>query len=197
MIRKYFPKARYMFYADDKTLYLIFDPGYPALATSNMEPLISEVRSWLIRNYLMVNDTKTDCLVASSRFQPPVVVSPVRVGNDYITPSNSVKNLGFTFDKNLTYEKQINSVVSSSFLTLRDMYKIRQCLPQDVAESMVHSFITTRLDYCNSLYYGLPKKLTNKLQGIQNTAARLITNTLKYDHITPILKALHWLPIDK
>ncbi len=197
IIRKYYPYAKFMFYADDKNLYLIFDPGFPALASSNMEPLIADVRAWLIRNYLMVNDTKTDSLVASSRFKDPVVVPPIRVGNDLITPSESVKNLGFIFDKHLTYEKQVNSVVRGSFLTLRDMYKIRQSLPQDVAESMVHSFITSRLDYCNSLYYGLPKKLTNKLQGIQNTAARLITNTLKYEHITPILKSLHWLPVDK
>ena len=197
IIRKYYPNARFMFYADDKNFYLVFDPGFPALAASQMEPLIADVRAWLIRNYLLVNDTKTDCLVASSRYQQPVDLHPIKVGNDLVTPSDSVRNLGFIFDTNMTFDKQISSVVRSSFLSLRDMYKVRQCLPMDITESMVHSFVTTRLDYCNSLYYGLPKRQINKLQGIQNTAARLVTNTLKYDHITPVLKLLHWLPIEK
>ncbi len=91
---------------------------------------------------------------------------------------------------------QISAVVRNSFLSLRDMYKVRQSLPRDATESIVHSFVTTRLDYCNSLYYGLPKKQIKRLQGIQNTAARLVTDTRKYEHITPILRELHWLKVD-
>ena len=55
--------------------------------------------------------------------------------------------------------------------------------------------MTSRLDYCNGLLYGLPKELTNRLQGVLNTAARLVTLTRKYDNITPVLKELHWLPV--
>ena len=55
--------------------------------------------------------------------------------------------------------------------------------------------MTSRLDYCNSLLYGLPKYQICKLQRVQNTAARLITNTRKYDHISPVLYELHWLSV--
>ena len=62
---------------------------------------------------------------------------------------------------------------------------------------MVHAFITSRLDYCNALYGGLPKCLIDKLGRVQRTAARLISNTRKYDHITPVMVSLHWLPIQE
>ena len=64
-------------------------------------------------------------------------------------------------------------------------------------EILVHAFVSSKLDYCNSLSYNIPKYVLNKLQFEQNTAARLITCSRKYDHTTPILIYLHWLPIAK
>ena len=67
----------------------------------------------------------------------------------------------------------------------------------DMIKTFIHAFITSNLDYCNILYYNLRTSTINNLQKIQNTAARLITGKMKHDHITPILKELHWLPIHK
>ncbi len=55
--------------------------------------------------------------------------------------------------------------------------------------------MTSRLDYCNALLGGCPASSINKLQIVQNAAARVLTRSRKYDHITPILQSLHWLPI--
>ncbi len=63
------------------------------------------------------------------------------------------------------------------------------------AEKLVHAFLTSRLDYCNALLGGCPASSINKLQVVQNAAARVLTRSRKYDHITPILQSLHWLPI--
>ncbi len=77
------------------------------------------------------------------------------------------------------------------------MYQARSCLSLDSSKTMVHAFITSRLDYCNSFLCGLPKNQIKNLQAIQNTAPHLVTNSYKYDHITPILKDLHWLPVQQ
>ncbi len=63
------------------------------------------------------------------------------------------------------------------------------------AEKLVHAFMTSRLDYCNALLGGCPASSINKLQIVQNAAAKDLTRSRKYDHITPILQSLHWLPI--
>ena len=74
---------------------------------------------------------------------------------------------------------------------------IRKYIDQKTTQSLVHAYVTSRLDYCNSLLHGLPNHLLERLQRVQNTAARMITRTRKYDHITPVLKNLHWLPIEE
>lgn len=67
----------------------------------------------------------------------------------------------------------------------------------DATKTLVHAYVTSRLDYCNSLLYGISRELINKLQKVQNAAARLVTGTRKFEHITPVLKELHWLPIEE
>ena len=74
---------------------------------------------------------------------------------------------------------------------------MRSVLPQKTAETLVHAFVTSRLDYCNALMYGLPACTISKLQRLQNSAARVVTRSRKFDHITPILHDLHWLPVSK
>ena len=72
---------------------------------------------------------------------------------------------------------------------------IRHLLPLSTATALANSLVSSKLDYCNSLYSGISQANLNKLQRIQNSLARVITNTSKYQHITPTLKKLHWLPI--
>ena len=73
---------------------------------------------------------------------------------------------------------------------------MRKYLTQNAAEKLIHAFITSRLDYCNSLQYGLPSSSLKQLQKIQNMAAKILTLRRKYEHITPILQDLHWLPVE-
>ena len=78
-------------------------------------------------------------------------------------------------------------------MCIRD--RLHSYLGAGALTTLVHALIILRLDYCNVLYMGLPLKLTRKLQVVQNVAARLLSRVKKYHHISPILAALHWLPI--
>ena len=90
---------------------------------------------------------------------------------------------------------QVNSVCKSAFYQLRNIACIRKYLSPKTTELLVHAFVSSKLDFCNSLLYGVPKHLLRKLQSVQNSAARLVTSSSKFDHITPLLMQLHWFPI--
>ena len=92
-------------------------------------------------------------------------------------------------------DKHISSVVKTSFFQLRLLAKVKPYLPRQQLEIAIHAFISTRLDYCNSLYTGLDQSSLRRLQLVQNAAARLLTSTRRREHITPVLASLHWLPI--
>lgn len=105
------------------------------------------------------------------------------------------KNLGVIFDSTLCFDKQISAVVKSSFFQLRSAARIKMMLSKRDLETVIHAFITSRLDYCNSLYLGLPRTTVDGLQLVQNAAARLLTVSKKRELITPVLASLHWLPV--
>ena len=79
----------------------------------------------------------------------------------------------------------------TSFYHLQDIAKIRNCLSQDNAETLVHAFISSELDFCNALVYGLPQLVIDRLRYVQNCAARLVNGTRSLEHITPVLRRLH------
>ena len=124
--------------------------------------------------------------------------SSLRVGKMDIEPVNCVKNLGAWFDSMLSMETHINKVCSSGFyLYLHNLRKIRRYLSQDCLVTLIHAFVTSRLNYCNNLMYGLPQCQISKLQRVQNAAARIALDLSKFCHITAALRQLHWLPVIK
>ncbi len=105
--------------------------------------------------------------------------------------SSTVKNLGVILDSNLSFENHISHVTKTAFFHLRNIAKLQNMLSVSDAEKLVHAFMTSRMDYCNALLGGCPASSINKLQIVQNAAARVLTRSRKYNHITPILQSLH------
>ena len=106
-----------------------------------------------------------------------------------------MRNLGILLDPSMSMATHISSICSSAHFHLRNISRIRPFLSEKATEQLVHAFITSKLDMGNSLLFGLPEYQINRLQKIQNHAARLVTKTPGNMHITPVLKHLHWLPI--
>ena len=143
-----------------------------------------------VSDRLLLNDENTEFLLIGTRQQlGKVDPLPLRVGTMDIEPVNCVRNLGAWFDSMLS--------ISSGFYYLHNLRRIRRYLSQDCLVTLIHAFVTSRLDYCNSLMYGLPQCQISKLQRVQNAAARIAFDLSKFCHITPALRQLHWLPVEK
>jgi hypothetical protein len=136
-------------------------------------------------------------LIGSRQQLAKVSVEGVRIGDSTIVPSTTVRDLGVTLDNSMTMAAHISTVCRSAFYHLWRISKIRRYLTSRACEQMIHAFVTSRLDMGNVLLYGLPQTQLRRLQLVQNSAARLITYASRYDHITPVLHQLHWLPIVK
>ena len=109
--------------------------------------------------------------------------------------SSNARNIGVFVDSHVNLEKHVMNTCKMAFYHLQNIARIRNCFSQDDAETLVHAFISSKLDFSNALLYGLPKSVIDKLQYVQNCAARLVTRTRSSEHITPVLRRLHWLPV--
>ncbi len=93
------------------------------------------------------------------------------------------------------FDSHISSICKTAFFNLKNISKLRPMLSMSNAEMLIHAVMTSRLDCCNALLGGCSARLINKLQMVQNAAARVFIRTRKYDQIIPVLSTLHWLPI--
>ena len=112
-----------------------------------------------------------------------------------VVPSQSVKNLSFIFDAHISYHEQISAVTKACYYHIRDLRRIRPCLDTTTAATIATALVQSKLDYCNSLYLNLPSCELDRLQLVQNSLARVVSNTNRFCHISPVLHSLHWLKI--
>ena len=130
----------------------------------------------MISNKLSVNPNKTEYLL----FNPNNVNLPVNIinfGSYTISPSDSGKNLGIIFQTNMSMDKHISSIIKSCIFKIRDFSRIRPFISKTAAITLVNAFIHSHLDFCKSLFYGLPKYFIHCLQKVLNTVARIVTNS--------------------
>ena len=158
-------KIGYHIYADGTRLYLCTDQKNPSTSLEQLRTAISDIRTWMITTKLKINDDKTEFLVITK----PHLISHVKdfqlkIGAHDIPGTICAKYLGVIFNQTLSMDKQINSVSRVNLFHIRNISYVRRLLSDDASSLLIHSLVTARLDYCNILHHGLPKKLTKKLQ---------------------------------
>ena len=190
--------VRIHLYADDTQLYLAFDKDVMNTALSQMGSCIDEIRLWMRCNYLKLNDSKTEFIIFHSKHQKLSFDDcRLRIGDDLIKPTQSARNLGIMMDSTFEMHQQIASITRSCYAQLRGISKIRAYLTEEATKMLINALVTSRLDNGNVLLYGLSNATIHKLQLVQHNAARVIKRLKYHDHITSVLKNLHWLPIKK
>ena len=185
-------------FADDTQLHDSCRPDQIDTSVQGMQDCISDVKTWMTSNKLKLNDDKTECLlIVSNRTSlPNPHPTSIHIGDTDILFSLQAKNLGVTLTNNLSMEKHITNICSSAYIEIwRISNIIRHYLTADATKTLLCAFVLSKLDYCNSLLSGSPKHLLDKLQKVQNSAARLVFKALKHKHIKPLLQKLHWLPV--
>ena len=185
------------FYADDTQLYVHLSHRNASAAFDKLNRCLQDVKEWMSASKLKLNPNKTEFIIFGSKKQRERLNTcfPIDILGNPLHPTESVRNLGVWFDSDFSISKHVQNVCKGCFSQLRDFRNIRQFLAQDAAVSVANAFVSSRLDYCNSLFRSLSKVNLHRLQSIQNSAARIVTNSCKYTRITPVLRKLYWLPI--
>ena len=147
-------------YADDSQLYISFSPkahSGQADAVASIEHCIQDIRQWMSQDKLLMNDAKTELLLIGTRQQlTKITIDGITVGHSVIAPQSPVRNLEVWLDSNLSMGDHITKTSSAAFYYLYNIRRIRKYLSKECTKILIHAFISSHLDHCNSLLYGLP-----------------------------------------
>ena len=135
-------------------------------ALAQIEICAKEIDIWMVKNILKPNGNKTELLIIKSRNDLSPVIENIEASNSTIQPTTSAHNIGVTFDEYMSMNKHITNICKSCFFHLRKIVRIKDYLSTSDIQTLVHAFITSKLDNCNSLLYGLPKLLIDRLQNV-------------------------------
>ena len=142
----------------------------PHKAVNTINECISDLRTWMINHTLNINDSKTGFLIIRSQFSKVAMPNlTVTVGDTEISSSDEARNLSVIFDSFMNLEPLITQVCTVAYMYLSNVRNIRNMLTDDAASQLIYAFITSCIDYCNSILYGMPDTILSDLQNIQNT----------------------------
>ena len=183
-------------YVDDTKLAISFKLKDTVNAFTDLRDDLHRIGQWCCNNHLLLNPSKTKLMVFGGRQMHSRLVIPnlTFMGRELI-PEHTAKDLGVILDNNLTYDEHITKTVSSCMSCLGQISRTKHVFDKRTLLTIINALVFSKLFYCSNVWANTSKSNISKLQGIQNFAARIATGTRKYDHITPVLKELKWLPV--
>ena len=169
-------------------IYKIWDDWWNKQTVVFMQNWTLHQWMWMVSNLLKVNDGKTVALVlASQNNQAKHNITVIKIGKN--------RNIGAVFDLEMSMVIHVKYICHIAYYHLRNIALIRSCFTQKAAVHLMYSLVILTIDYVNCFLHGIPDCLINKLQRVQNAAAQLVVRCHRWDHFTPVLKKLHWLPV--
>ena len=190
--------VKYHLYADDTQLLARTILRDLDTCRHEMEICVSTIHEWCSSRRLQLNSNKTELIWFGSSTmlkQLQDLKTSIRVGDVDVKAVTSVRDLGVILDCNLNMQSHISKVVSTCFFHLRRLRQLRQYLDRDIRQRLVSAIILSRIDYCNISLVGLPMSSLQPLQRVINAAARFVANLKPRDHVSGVMRDLHWLPI--
>ena len=161
-------------FADDTQFYMMLESVEDT--ERKLSEIMVDIKTWMDGKQLKLNEDKTECLIIGKKNDISNMrnIQNLSVNNTLMNVSKSVKNLGVLLDCSLTLKEQISKIVKISGYHLRNIAFVRKYLDEGTVKMLVHNYIISRLDFCNSIYYGLPNYQLKKIQLIMNRTSRLI-----------------------
>ena len=134
-----------------------------------------EIKCWMTNNLLKLNGDKTELLVITKKhLKNLAALTHIDLDSIPIYPSNTIRNLGATFDHHMDMESFVNGKCKSARYALRKISRVRRSLTTDACKSLIQAYVLSKLDYCNCLLHGVPSYYITRLQRVQNSAVRVI-----------------------
>ena len=157
---------------------------------------LDRVAGWCCLNKLLINPKKTKFIIFGTRQLLKNLPDDLSIQflGEILIPSKSVKDLGITLDRELTFDEHINNVVKCCNYSLGQISRVRHLFNKEHIEAILNSLVFSKLYFSSTVWSNTTKRNVAKLQQVQNFAARIVDNKKKFEHITPTLKALKWLP---
>ena len=185
----------YHFFVDDTQLYIRVEDADEA--KQRLLSLLSDLKIWMARRKLKLNDGKTEIIVIRGNLRNVSVANfgVMSFGDTQLVPCESAKNLCVVLDSSLSFRSHIDSIMKTCNFHICNLYMIKDFVNRKNLVALVHSLIVSKVDYCNSIVIGLPNVILKKVQSFLNRAARLIFNLPPRVPTTSSFIELHWLPL--
>ena len=166
-------------------------------AKHRLSSLLSDLKIWMGRRKLKLNDSKAEIIVIRGNLRNVSVANfgVMSFGDTQLAPCESAKNLGVVLDSLLSFRSHMDSIVKTCNFHIRNLYMIKDFVNRKNLVPLVNSLIVSKVDYCNSLFIRLPNVILKRVQSVLNRAARLIFNLPPRVPTTSSLIELHWLPL--
>jgi hypothetical protein len=176
--------VKYVLYADDLQIFTPSSIGDLSATLSGLEACLSDVHRWLSSQLLVLNPKKCELIIFSSTRNATtgILDSSLLLDDCRLKASSAVRNLGILLDSNLNLNSHINNVRKQAFMYLRVISKVRRLISKKHSALLVDSLALSRINFCVSLFTGLPKKQLDRLQSVINYGIRIVEKLKRKCH---------------